>query len=138
VCDDEFIQRFEAGTLGSFRHADHVRLAWLYLRGQPLLEALGRFSVGLQRFATRAGKPERYHQTITWAYLFLIHDRTLDAEAPSKWTDFAASNGDLLRWQPSILGRYYLGTTLASDRARKAFVFPDRFTDAESRTLQEL
>jgi hypothetical protein len=135
--DDEFIQQFESGTLPetSFHHVDHIRLAWLYLRRLPLLTALDWFSAGLQRFATRAGKPDRYHQTITWAYMFLIHDRALDAGVSSTWADFAASNADLLRWRPSILGRYYRDTTLASERARKRFVFPDRCADAAPSAL---
>ena len=45
--DREFIERFEDCTLPEdrFHHLDHVRAA---------------------------GKPDRYHETITWAYLCLI------------------------------------------------------------------
>ena len=31
--DEEFLQAFEDCTLEEFHHADHVRMAWLYLRG---------------------------------------------------------------------------------------------------------
>jgi hypothetical protein len=42
------------------------------------------------------------------------------------WESFAAANADLLTWQPSVLDRYYRPETLASDLARRAFVWPDR------------
>src|SRR5262245_19145544 len=71
-----FLRAFEDCTLPAelFDHREHVRLAWLYLRGAPLLVALDRFCRGLRRFAAAAGMPDRYHETITWAYLFLIHE----------------------------------------------------------------
>ena len=39
---------------------------------------------------------------------------------------FAAANMDLLSSRPSILDRYYRAGTLASERARRSFVLPDR------------
>ena len=49
--------------------------------GIPPLDALARFTAGLQRFATFHGHPGLYHETITWAYLFLIHERMADSRA---------------------------------------------------------
>lgn len=66
----EFIEAFETCTLPQFHHADHVRLAWLYLRDKSVAAALDAFCSGLQRFAAANGKPALYHETITWAYLF--------------------------------------------------------------------
>ena len=34
----------------------------------PALEALQCFSAALSRFAVAQGKPESYHETITWAF----------------------------------------------------------------------
>ena len=56
-------------------HRAHVRLAWLYLREDSLLDALTRFVEGLKRYAGSLGASTKYHETITWAYLFLIHER---------------------------------------------------------------
>ena len=63
MTDDEFIASFENCDLatGSFHHADHVRMAFLYLCRYPPLDALKRFSVSLQRFAVANGKPDLYH-----------------------------------------------------------------------------
>jgi hypothetical protein len=129
MTDEEFLRRFEAGTLpdGGFHHRDHVRLAWLYLGRHPLLEAIARFRDGLRRFAAARGKPGLYHETITWAFLLLIHER-MARRPPStaSWEAFAAANPDLLVWRPSVLGTYYRDETLASELARRVFVLPDR------------
>jgi len=126
--DRDFIESFEACTLpeGEFRHADHVRLAWLYLRRLPAAEALARFSEGLRRFARAIGKPGLYHETITWAYLLLIRERMERSGPAEAWEGFASRNPDLLVWKPSILGAYYREETLRSDLARRVFLLPDR------------
>ena len=127
--DETFIARFEDCTLSpsAFHHRDHVRLAWLYLRRVPLLAALTRFTEGLQRFARANGADGLYHETITWAYLFLVHQRIATApEAGESWEEFAARNPDLMTWKPSILAGYYREETLSSDLARRVFLLPDR------------
>ena len=67
--DKELIERFESCTLAGkdFHHRDHVKVVWLYLRCNSVLETLGRFAAGLKRFANANGKPNLYHETITWA-----------------------------------------------------------------------
>jgi len=70
VSDEELIAAFETGNLNSkeFHHAEHVRMGFLYLCRLPILEALARFSGALQRLARASGKPNLYHETITWAW----------------------------------------------------------------------
>jgi hypothetical protein len=129
VNDQEFLAAFEGDTLpeDGFHHRDHIRLAWLMLREAPLDAALARFTAGLKRFAARHGKAGLYHETITWAYFFLIHERQRrDPDEETTWEAFAAANPDLLTWRPSILGAYYREETLRSDLARESFVLPDR------------
>lgn len=128
---DELIAQFEGGATPaeSFHHADHVRLAFEYLCRCPVLEALGRFSEALKRFAAAQGKAQLYHETITWMYLFLIRERMVRASGPQIWEEFAADNPDLLTWERGsrgILARYYQPETLASDAARMAFLLPDK------------
>jgi hypothetical protein len=126
MTDEEFVRDFESCTLANsaFHHRDHVRLAWIYLRRHPALAALARFTESLQRFATFNGHPGLYHETITWAYLFLIHERMADAPETETFEVFAARNPDLLSWSPSILDCYYDPETLRSERARRVFVLP--------------
>jgi hypothetical protein len=126
--DDSFIASFESGTLpeACLRHADHIRLGWLYLTRKPLLAALETMSTGLRAFATRLGKADRYHATITWAYMFLINERMKRLDPSVAWGQFADTNKDLLAYRPGILSTYYRPETLASPIARSAFVLPDR------------
>lgn len=125
--DQDFIRRFEDCTLpgADFHHRDHVRLAWLYLREHPPVEALARFSEGLKRYATANGHDGLYHETITWAYLLLIRERAARAGAGETFEEFAAENPDLLTWRPSVLASYYREETLTSELARRVFVMPD-------------
>lgn len=124
---EEIIERFERNLIpgDAFHHADHVRLAFEYLRRYPVLDALNRFSIALKRFAEARGKTQLYNETITCAYFFLIHERMARCES-AEWEEFSARNSELLIWKDGILERYYSKSTLASDFTRKVFVLPDR------------
>jgi hypothetical protein len=125
---EKLIKQFESGMTSpdSFHHVDHVRLAFEYLRRYSALEALQRFSDALRRFAAAQGKAERYHETITWAYLLLIRERIARAGIEQTWEEFAARNADLLIWKGGILESLYRQETLDSALARHTFVLPDR------------
>ena len=125
VRNEEVIHRFESGSVDSFHHADHVRLAFAYLNQYPVLQALEKFASALKSFAASRGKTQLYHETITHAYFFLIRERMARCAAVG-WEEFAHQNSDLLQWKDGILNRYYQETTLKSDLARKVFVFPDK------------
>jgi len=127
VTDQELIEQFEDGTLPieGFHHREHVRTAFLYLTRYPVLEALQIFSRTLRRFAEARGKPQLYHQTITWAYIFLIQERMARAGSKQSWEKFACDNPDLLVWKDGILTRFYRSETLTSELARTVFLLPD-------------
>lgn len=110
---------------GSFRHADHVRMAWCYLRTLSLAETVSRYAAGLLRLATKAGRPDRYHETVTWAFVLIIHER-MSADPDLDWPAFAERNPDLFEWPGGALAAYYRPETLESERARRTFVMPDR------------
>jgi len=114
---------------GAFGHEDHVRLAWICLRQAPLAEAAARFIRLLKAFAAHQGAPEKYHDTITWAYLLLIQDRLSQMPEEHTWQELAERNPDLLQYRPSILSRYYREETLKSDRSRAGFVMPDAWLE---------
>ncbi len=128
MLDEDLIRAFEAGQAPAegFHHAQHVRVAWNYLRVHPLPEALGRFSAALRTFAVAQGAPDLYHETITIAYVLLINERLEQTGRDTTWDVFAACHPDLLLWRPSVLDRYYHPETLSSARARRVFVMPDR------------
>lgn len=134
--DDELLQKFEDTSLplASFRHEAHVRIAYLYLRQYPVLDVLARFPANLKKFAAHHGQAGLYHQTITWAHLFLIRERLASdqTDASTTWAGFKQRNPDLLDRNNPILAKYYAKETLASPAAREHFVMPDRLALNES------
>ncbi|HEY0705014.1 MAG TPA: hypothetical protein VGD60_19780 [Candidatus Acidoferrales bacterium] len=128
MTDDELLEQFEDTSLplASFHHEEHVRVAFLYLRKYPLLDVLARFPANLQRFAAAHGKAGLYHQTISWAYLFLISERIAANDGAKAWHSFKEQNPDVLDRTKPILAKYYRTETLASPAARERFVMPDR------------
>lgn len=73
MTDAEFARAFESGAVANadFHHADHLRLAWVYLAESPSVDAaIDRMAAALRRFATAAGHVEKYSQPTTefWMY----------------------------------------------------------------------
>jgi hypothetical protein len=122
MTDAEFLAALESGTLleAEFNHAGHIRAAWLYLRQGSFPEALARMSGALRNYAAAHGKPDRYHETITVAYLALINERLLLRGGPSDWQGFLEQNHELL--DRRLLTHYYRPETLASPAARRVFI----------------
>src|SRR5262249_58654622 len=95
-------------SCADFHHADHVRLAWIYLRDYTLIDAIERFTRSLRHFAAHCGGAEKYHETITWAYLLLIHERMHRNGGNRGGGRFRAADADPFRWKPSLLQRHFI------------------------------
>jgi hypothetical protein len=123
MTDETFLARFEAASLDSFGHRDHLRVAFAYARrGGGVEHAVARAREGLRRFAAAHGEPGRYHETLTtaWARVvghYALHARDDDFEA------FLAAHPRLL--ERDLLSAHYSGARLFSEAARAAFVEPD-------------
>lgn len=128
MSDADFIAHLESCTLPEdrFHHADHLHAAWVYLTRFSATEAIARFSEVLRTYAASLGKAERYHETITWAFLLLLNERIRRLEPTVTWEQFAALNVDLFDRKNSILLQYYRQDTLDSSLARQVFLMPDR------------
>jgi hypothetical protein len=64
------LERAEVPNAG-FHHADHLRVAWVYLQESPTVDdALARMAATLRRFAASVGRAEKYSDAITafWMY----------------------------------------------------------------------
>lgn len=126
--DDALLDGFESARLpaAAFRHAEHVRAAFLYLtRHADFGEAAVRFRAALRRFAAAHGVPDRYHETLTWAYLALINERAHGSSFASS-ADFLRRHPELLDAKGGIFSRYYdLAAVTRSPKARQLFVLPD-------------
>lgn len=125
LTESELRERFEDLTLRAddLTHAEHVRLAWVYLHDHPLLDVLGLFPGNLKRYAASIGAATIYHETVTWAFLMVIAER-MESGGAIAWSEFAAANPDL--FEANFLARYYDAETLASPQAKRSFVFPRR------------
>ena len=71
--DTEMVRTLERGELpdAGFHHADHLRVAWVYLSECGGADAaLARMAATLRRFAASVGKPEKYSDALTafWIY----------------------------------------------------------------------
>ena len=140
IASDDLVllQCFEAGQEppDGFHHVDHIRVAWIYLRRHPLPEAVTKLCEGLKAFATAHGKPERYHETLTWAYALIIHDRMARAaDGARTWDAFIDANRDLLTDGRSLLRQWYAPGTLDSPLAKRVFLWPDRALPAVETTV---
>jgi hypothetical protein len=124
---EELLHDFECCLLppGTLSHRRHVRLAWLVLQEEPLLGAIERLCRGFRAFAEAKGKPEKYHETVTWAFILLINERLERGGRTGDWEAFAADNADLFDGR-ARLAELFQRTTLESDLARRVFVLPDR------------
>lgn len=119
------VAAFEGCTLppDGFHHRQHLQVAWWLLCHEPPLVAMPRFVDGLRRYAAHIGKPEVYHETITWAYLLLVNERLERAGRGRAWAEFERDHPELFRRE--LLAAYWTPETLASPLARRVFVFPD-------------
>lgn len=126
MTDDEFLAALEgaAPPAGSFDHAAHVRAAYLYLKRSGFIDGMAAFRASLLAYATRHGAAGKYHETITVAFLAIIHERMHDGQSGEGWPEFAARNPDL--FARDFLERYYRRETLASPRARAVFLLEER------------
>ena len=122
MSDAEFLQQFEAAALASLPHADHVRLACLYLDRLPAAAALARLADGLARFAAAKGKPDKFHYTMTRAWLELVADAR--RQSPGEPAAALLSRYPVLA-DGGALARFYSPDVLSSAAARAGWVAPD-------------
>jgi hypothetical protein len=124
LTDHEFIQALEGCTLpeSQFGHAAHVRAAYLYLRESDFVETLDRMRRAIRNYATHHGKPHRYHETITVAYVALIQQHICERGPGDGWESFARDNAELL--DANLLIQFYSRERIESAMARKIFLLP--------------
>lgn len=125
--DTEFLAALEDTSLPSdgFSHRGHLRAAWLYLEKHPLPEAAMYCALAIQKYATTLGAPEKFHLTLTLAFMHIVAD--LRARHPAgDWETFLAACPELVENAQQLIARYYSDEMLQSERARKTFVPPDR------------
>ncbi|MFF2073868.1 hypothetical protein ACFVXG_03835 [Kitasatospora sp. NPDC058162] len=116
---DELLREVMADA-DRFGHAQHIRLTWLAVRRHGATAALDLIGEGIRRTAAKAGAPQKFHVTMTRAWVELVAHH---AEGPADFEEFCARHPELL--DRDLLARHYRAETLADDRARTAWVGPD-------------
>lgn len=124
MTDADFLRALETCVLpeSEFRHAAHLRAAYLYVQQADFVGALERIRRAIRNYATHLGKPDRYHETITVAYVALIQQHICERGNGGGWVAFARDNSEL--FEPGLLRQYYPEAQLKSDIARKVFLLP--------------
>jgi hypothetical protein len=124
--DAAFLQALETCVLPEieFGHAAHVRAAYLYLRGGDFATSLLRLQRTIRAYASSLGRPDRYHETITVAYLALIQQHIAERGDGGGWNGFERDNPEL--FDRELLLRFYSRSQLESGLARRLFLLPDR------------
>ncbi|MFE2289101.1 hypothetical protein ACFXDJ_33635 [Streptomyces sp. NPDC059443] len=103
-------------TSDRFGHRQHVHLTWLAVRRHGVPAATGLVAEGIQRTATAAGAPQKYHATMTRAWVELVGHAAGDAEGTeaADFDAFADRHPDL--FDKDLLSRYYRPETLAAGK----------------------
>ena len=124
---DPLVRAFEAAAMEGrcFRHREHLYVAWCYLKSLPFEEAAMRYTRQLRALAAALGAPEKYHVTITWAYLVLLADVLADpALGALGFDELVERVPSLFDHRDGVLFELYDREELASEQARTRLVFP--------------
>jgi hypothetical protein len=124
MTDAEFLRALETCELPEkdFGRAAHVRATYLYLLSGEFVVALERVRRAIRDYAKHLGKPDRYHETITVAYVALIQQHICERGDSGGWPAFAGDNPEL--FQPGLLLQFYPQVQLQSELARRVFLLP--------------
>jgi sirohydrochlorin ferrochelatase len=125
MTDDEFIAAFERREIAAthFHHADHVRLAWLYVERLGAREAEVRVLTGIRALAEHLGVPDKFNYTQTAAWVRVIASTRachMNRESFGEW----------LQVHPAFLDQdhlleYYSKDLLEGALARSQWTSPD-------------
>jgi hypothetical protein len=123
--DDALVEAFESCQLpaAQFHHADHIRLAWIFLSRRSEEEATARIEQAIRRFAAHNGVSEKYHQTITLAWMGLVAAARRATPGARAFEAFIKRNPQFL--DVRSLSLYYTAERLAGPDARMGWVEPD-------------
>lgn len=120
MSDADFLAAIEdcSYPIGDFHHAEHLRLGWLLLSTMDLVSASARAARAIRRMTEHHGRADRYHETITQAWM-----RLLASHDERDFSEFLALHAE--RATLDLLHRHWRRETLMSDQARTQWVEPD-------------
>ncbi len=111
------------GPSGQFRHRQHINLAFLAVWRFGMPEAIARICDWIQHIAAYERAPQKYHHTVSRAWVELVAYHVQADPDCADFDAFAGRNPALL--DKRLLSRHYRSSTLAADPARRSWVEPD-------------
>lgn len=123
MSDSEFLAAFESASLAEFHHRDHIRMTWLYLRRDGVVEGARRVRLGIQRFAAARSATALYHETLTRLWIRLVAAALATDGATDCFEEFAHTRSELLDKEYALT--FYRRDTLMSPAAKARWVEPD-------------
>lgn len=113
-----------------YTHRAHLTVAYLYLRANPLPESINLMRSGILRFNKAKGVENTptggYHETLTVAWMRIIHSAMNSFGALSGPDEFLAQHPHLLC--VTLLRVFYSRERIMSPQARAAWAEPDLAT----------
>ena len=88
----------------------------------PEFDAAATYAKGIRSIAAKAGAPQKFNLTITYAVMSLIAER-IEGSPCDEFQDFVERNPDLL--SKDVLTKWYAPDRLQSDIARSVFLMPE-------------
>ena len=126
MTDEQFARAFERGEIApaELDHRAHVRVAWVYLREGPSVEAAtSRMREGITRVAAAANASQKYHETITVLWMQLLADAAARVPQPCELTELFERCPELA--DKDLPLKYYSRERLFSEEARASWVPPE-------------
>jgi hypothetical protein len=119
---DVGILREILGNRGGFGHREHLELAWSYLDLYSPEKAADVMAGAIRQVALAHGAADKYHETITraWVHLVAVHRHRWGART---FDTFLERNAALL--DTRLLGHLYSPEVLSSEGARQRWTAPD-------------
>ncbi len=107
---------------GGFGHREHLELAWTYLGRYPIDEATEAMVAAIRHVARLHGAEDKYHETITraWLHFVAVHAQRWGADS---FEEFLQRNPALL--DSKLIEHFYSRELMASDAARATWTVPD-------------
>jgi hypothetical protein len=123
--DEDFLRAFEDLSFPAelFHHREHIRVAWLYLKASDATRASERMSEGIRRFANHHGATQKYHHTLTLAWMRLVAAALAETPEGFAFERFLTEHPQLK--ETKLLDKYYSKERLQTPAAREGWAEPD-------------
>jgi hypothetical protein len=106
-----------------FGHREHINLAFLAVHRYGMPEAVEKVCGWLRRITTYQRAPQKYHHTISRAWVEAVAHHVASDPTCTRFDSFAERHPLLL--DKRLIFRHYRSTTIAAEPARQQWVEPD-------------